>query len=263
MSTAMLEEIKKSVPPKGKAYLWWLGQMGLVIKAGKTTALIDGFLTERPDRLIPPAFYAGAADVFDVVAGTHNHDDHVDLAAWKLIHEINAGTVFIAPKAWENEIFAETGIHIKGINEGTSVSVGDLRFDAIAAAHEFLEQDASGNYKALSYVINGRVFHAGDTLVYDGQKDKLRGYGKLSAMLLPINGRDAERYARGCIGNMTFQEAVDMAGELKPVLAIPGHYDMFKGNTADPRDFMDYLNVKYPDVCGFTPERYKKFEVDF
>ena len=66
-------------------------------------------------------------------------------------------------------------------------------------------------------------------------------------MLVPINGRDAERYLRNCIGNMTFQESVDLAGELMPRLVIPGHWDMFPGNTADPTDFSTYLEAKYGD----------------
>ena len=67
-------------------------------------------------------------------------------------------------------------------------------------------------------------------------------------MFLPINGRDAARFRRGCLGNMTYQEAVDLAGELKPRLIVSIHYDMFADNAEDPRNFVDYLNAKYPDV---------------
>ena len=63
--------------------------------------------------------------------------------------------------------------------------------------------------------------------------------------LLPINGRDAERYRNNCIGNMTYQEAADLAGEVGPRIVIPGHWDMFADNSADPKAFADYLNVKY------------------
>ena len=44
---------------------------------------------------------------------------------------------------------------------------------------------------------------------------------------------------------MTFQEAADLAGELRPGLVIPGHWDMFADNPGDPEAFMEYLNVKY------------------
>ena len=53
------------------------------------------------------------------------------------------------------------------------------------------------------------------------------------------------RYGRGLIRNMTFQEAADLAGELRPGLVIPGHWDMFADNPGDPEAFAAYLDVKY------------------
>ena len=90
-----------------------------------------------------------------------------------------------------------------------------------------------------------RIYHAGDTLRYEGMLPKLRALGPVDAALLPINGRDAARYRRNCIGNMTFQESADLAGELGIRLALPGHWDMFADNPGDPQAFMDYLDAKY------------------
>ena len=45
---------------------------------------------------------------------------------------------------------------------------------------------------------------------------------------------------------MTFQEAADLVGVLKPELAIPGHYDMFAMNCANPKDVTEYVEIKYP-----------------
>ena len=50
----------------------------------------------------------------------------------------------------------------------------------------------------LGYVLDtpdGRVYHAGDTLRWDGQAELLRRH-RVDLALLPINGRDAEREAR-------------------------------------------------------------------
>ncbi len=65
---------------------------------------------------------------------------------------------------------------------------------------------------------------------------------------MPINGRDAARYRSGCIGNFTFQEAVDLVGEVRPRLAVPMHYDMFAGNSEQVDRFTDYLDAKYPGI---------------
>lgn len=44
---------------------------------------------------------------------------------------------------------------------------------------------------------------------------------------------------------MTFQEAADLAGETGPEMVIPGHWDMFEDNSADPYEFADYIDAKY------------------
>ena len=47
---------------------------------------------------------------------------------------------------------------------------------------------------------------------------------------------------------MTYQEAADLSGDLRPRLTVPTHYDMFANNSADPRLFAEYMDVKYPDL---------------
>lgn len=39
--------------------------------------------------------------------------------------------------------------------------------------------------------------------------------------------------------------ADELAGEVQPGIVIPGHWDVFSFNGADPRDFADYLDAKY------------------
>ena len=47
---------------------------------------------------------------------------------------------------------------------------------------------------------------------------------------------------------MTYQEAVELAGELAVGLAVPAHWDMFAMNSEDPQRFVDYLAAKFPTV---------------
>src|SRR5262249_50247080 len=138
--------------------------------------------------------------------------------------------------------------------ETCDVAGGTL--SAIKAKHEFFEEDPRLGFPYLGYVValNGVTFyHSGDTVVYDGMLPTLQAW-RLDVAFLPINGRDAERYRRHVIGNMTFQEAVVLAGELGVGLAVPAHYDMFPGNMEDPRKFADYLAAKFPQVpCWIGP----------
>ena len=76
---------------------------------------------------------------------------------------------------------------------------------------------------------------------------------KYDLAFLPINGRDAVRLKRGCIGNMTYQEAADLAGAIEPKLTVPGHFEMFEGNSVNPQPSIDYMAVKYPDQRCMIP----------
>ena len=238
--------------PSGTAALWWLGQMGLMVKIRSTVLCIDYFASPFPERLVPPPVPMEEVEGIDVFLGTHNHLDHIDHAAWQVWKQSCPGAVFVFPALHQQEIVAD-GIpaeRCRGLNDGESCRIKDVVIHAIPAAHEFLSRDpSSGLYPCLQYIIEGdgiRIYHAGDTLRYEGMLQKLRAFGPIDAALLPINGRDGKRYRRNCIGNMTFQEAADLAGELNLRTVIPGHWDMFADNPGDPDAFEDYLDAKYP-----------------
>ena len=263
-----LKSVREREVPRGSALLWWLGQMGLLVKMGKTVVCIDYFASEDPGRQVKPPVPADETEGIQAFLGTHNHLDHIDHEAWKIWGRRCPEAKFVFPAAHRAEILAD-GIRAEngiGLNDGESCRIGDVTVHAIAAAHEFLDRDPeTGLYPCLQYIVEGngvRIYHAGDTLRYEGMLPKLQAFGHFDAVLLPINGRDGERYRRNLIGNMTFQEAADLAGELRPGLAIPGHWDMFAGNTGDPDAFMDYLDAKYPgQVKTIRPEILAPIEI--
>ena len=247
----VLEEMINTKVPEGSAVLRWLGQMGLLVKMGNTLLCIDYFASDLPGRQVPPPIPAGEMTGIDFFLGTHNHIDHIDHPAWRIWAKACPGAKFVFPMLHQAEILAD-GIAADrciGMSDGGCVRAGEITLHAVAASHEFLDPDpASGLYPCLQYVIEGngvRLYHAGDTVRYEGLLPKLKELGPIDAALLPVNGRDAERYRRNCIGNMIFQEAADLAGELRPGLALPGHWDMFADNPGDPDAFVDYLTVKY------------------
>lgn len=247
-----LQSVLQTPTPRGTAVLWWLGQMGLLVKTGKTVLCVDCYASESPNRLVSPPFPAEDAAGVTAFLGTHDHLDHMDHASWRVWAERCPDALFVFPQAHRKSVLAD-GVqetNCRGLNDGESCQIGEITVRAIAAAHEFLARDPdTGLYPCLQYIIEGnslRIYHAGDTLRYEGMLPKLRSFGPIDAALLPINGRDGARYRRGCIGNMTFQEAADLAGELRPRLVIPGHWDMFADNPGDPAAFADYLDAKYP-----------------
>ncbi|MCR5324106.1 MAG: MBL fold metallo-hydrolase [Lachnospiraceae bacterium] len=236
----------------GNISLRWLGQMGFIIETDKMKLCIDYYASFDELRQTPPPIIAEELKDVDVFLGTHDHLDHIDHVAWKVWAKTNPNAKFVFPRAHMDRII-EDSVDVQnavGLNDGESVTFGDVTIHAIAAAHEFLDRDPdTGLYPYLQYVIEEdgvRIHHAGDTVRYEGMMPKLRAFGNIDVEILPINGRDAKRYRNNCIGNMTFQEAADLAGEVEPRAVIPGHWDMFADNSGDPYAFADYIDAKYP-----------------
>lgn len=255
----LIDDINACSLPHGQAGLWWCGQQSWVLKLGAEVLYLDPFLTPLATRLVPPFFTPAEITNARIITGSHDHLDHIDRKMWPGIAAASPGAVFVVPDLLREKLAREIPMEagrLIGVNEGAGVTVRGVTISGIAAAHEFLDPDpASGRFPHLSYVFEGHgctLFHAGDACLYEGLIAKLRRW-RFDLMLLPINGRDAQRYRSGCIGNMTYQEAADLAGALAPGLVMPAHFDMFEGNRGDPEAFAAYVQAKYPNQAVALP----------
>jgi L-ascorbate metabolism protein UlaG (beta-lactamase superfamily) len=255
----LAREIDGARVAPGECAVWWLGQHSFVLKLGATVVCLDPFLSPLPGRQVPPllapADLAGAA----LVCGSHDHIDHIDRDVWPAIAAAAPACRFVVPELLRERLAADLRMpqaRFLGLDDGTAAECAGVRISGVAAAHEFLDRDpATGRYPYLGYVLEGNgctLYHSGDTCVYEGLQTKLRRW-RFAAAFLPINGRDARRLRAGCIGNMTWQEAADLAGALAPGLTVPAHFDMFAMNSADPALFADYMAVKYPHLRVHVP----------
>jgi L-ascorbate metabolism protein UlaG (beta-lactamase superfamily) len=166
----------------------------------------------------------------------------------------------IIPKLLKDQVVGDLHLdatRVLGIDVAVPLDIAGLIVAAVPAAHEFLDRDlVSGLYPYLGFVVTGNDFcfyHAGDTCIYEGIHALLRRWN-IDLAMLPINGRDARRLKSGCIGNMTYQEAADLAGSLNFATTIPTHFEMFEMNSVNPQLFIDYMAVKYPGLHTFIPE---------
>lgn len=264
---ALLAAIRGTAPKVGHAALWWLGQHSFVLRLGTATVYIDPYLTENPRRRVRPLLAAAAVTNADIIVGTHDHSDHIDRPVWPILAQASPNAVFVVPELLRAKLTADLGLpaaRVRGLDDGRVLDLCGLRLHGLPAAHELLEPDpATGGYRFLGVVIEAggcAVYHSGDTCIYEGMQERLRAF-QLAAALLPINGRDAERLARNCIGNMTFQEAADLAGAIRPGMTVCAHFDMFMGNLEDPRKFADYMRVKYPALTAVVPEYGTRIDV--
>jgi L-ascorbate metabolism protein UlaG (beta-lactamase superfamily) len=235
-------------PAFGQAAICRLGQHSFLLKVGETMIAVDPFLSEFPGRLVPPLIPAAELEGVDLILGSHDHEDHIDRPALPLMASASPEAKLIVPEALLAGMDCFPRERILGSDDLKRHEVAGVTITGIAAAHEFFDRDAAGHHPYLGYVIHGNgvtIYHSGDCCIYEGLLGKLAAFD-CDLLLLPINGRDARRYSGGFIGNMTYQEAADLAGWLETPLTIPGHYDMFAGNTEDPLLFTEYMRVKYP-----------------
>jgi L-ascorbate metabolism protein UlaG (beta-lactamase superfamily) len=256
---ALIEEIQSTLLADGQAAFWWLGQHGFVMKLGDTVCYIDAFLSPFPDRLVPPLIRPEEVTNADLVLGSHDHADHIDRDAWPAIAAASPQATFIVPALLRDRVVREVGLaddRVLGVDVDQSVEIGGIAVQGVPAAHEFLDVDPStGLHPYLGFILEGAglcIYHAGDTCLYEGMQSILRRWS-FDVAFLPINGRDALRLAANCIGNMTYQEAVDLAGTIRPRLTVPTHFEMFAMNSEDPRLFEEYARVKYPGLRVGVP----------
>ena len=230
---------------------WGLGQVGVAIKGPEGVLYVDPYLTDSDgeggslERAFPPPLRPDEVTNADVVLLTHDHIDHTDPGTILPLSEASPETRFVVPFTSHNTLVEA------GLDEGRvivpqvrePVEVAGARVTAVPSAHVELEHDEERGYPYFGYVIewNGiTVYHAGDTVVYDGLIETLSSW-KIDVAFVPINGRDYFRTAQGIAGNTDFREAADLAEALDFGLIVPTHYDLFAFNGADPGHFVGHL----------------------
>jgi L-ascorbate metabolism protein UlaG (beta-lactamase superfamily) len=261
----LIKEIDESIVEDGNITFWWLGQIGYVIKLGEVVIYIDAYLSDNPERNVPPLLKPEEVINADIIIGSHDHEDHIDREVWHQLSISSPNARFVVPKILIPTLSKDLEIaedRFIGLDDNQMEVIDGIKITGIAAAHEILDQDKeTGCYPYLGFVIEGngcKLYHSGDSCIYEGLHSKLQNYGKLDIMFIPINGRDAKRYTSGIIGNMTYQEAVDLAGYLQPSLVVPAHYEMFSFNSENPNLFDDYLKAKYKGIDSWIGKHGEK-----
>lgn len=250
----LLDAIEQTAPPVGQGAFWWLGQHTFIVKAGGKVFYIDPFFADWPSRQTPPLLTPDKARFADFVLVTHGHGDHLDPESLRGMVEASPDALFVCPRTEAARMIDEAGVPAERLNPldaDERLELPGLHITAIKSKHESFDEHPALGFPFLGYVveIGGLTFyHSGDTILYDGLLRTLQNWPHYDVLFLPINGRDAERFLRGCLGNFTFQEAAELAGDLQPGLVVPSHYDMFVGNQEDPSKFTRFLEAKFPGV---------------
>ena len=242
---AFLADVRTANRDDGNFRLWWLGQSGFLVQWKGHHLLLDPYLsdsltkkyaaTDKPhvrmtERVVDPA----RLDFIDVVTSSHNHTDHLDGETLGPLLKVNPHLAMIAPEAncefVANRLGIDTSFAV-GLRDGQMAVVGPFQFAAVPACHEEVSPEFLG------YVVEfgpWRIYHSGDTLLYEGMAERLRPFA-VDVALLPINGSAPQRRVAG---NLNGPEAARLAKAIGARLVIPCHYEMFEFNTADPEEFI-------------------------
>lgn len=255
--TQLIDEISTIQVPDGATALWWLGQASVALRIGDASVYIDPFLSDSSSRLIPPPCNGDQVTNADIVLLTHGHSDHLDASALPLIASASPGASFVAPGPVVSQVVELVGSseRVLAAGAGTSMTLRNLEILPVLAKHEAFDRDPGLGYPYLGYVLRDRtvsLYHAGDTIPYDGLVDTLAPLG-IHLALLPINGRDYFRGLRGIAGNMDSREAAEVASLLNVDTVMPIHYGMFAGNTASPGAFVEHLQSVAPHIHALLP----------
>jgi L-ascorbate 6-phosphate lactonase len=255
----------------GRIALSWLGQAGFALAAGGAVALIDPFLAPHPKRRYDAPVRPADLDGVDVVLCTHEHIDHFDAESAPAIAGASPGAVFVVPKPIVGMV-EEAGIardRILGLQPGDVHEIAGLSVEAVPARHGVTMEDAYGFGEALSgglvrflgYVIAAggvRVYHAGDTIHYDGMEATVAPL-EPDVALLPVNGRHAEREARGIVGNLNEREAAWLADAIGAHTLVRMLHDLVVGHLGSSAAVVHAAEVEDRNVTVVVPHRDSPF----
>jgi len=267
----ILAEVTATDLREGAVALWWLGQASVLLKGAGTTLYIDPFLSEMEGRLIPPPFGPEEAPPADLVLVTHDHVDHLDELALPEMARSSPDARFVAPQPLLGKL-SSIGIPTErtiSVRVDEPVTLNGVTVTAVPAMHSFssppvvydFETDEQGQHAFVGYVLDFhgvRVYHAGDTLIYEGMADRLREL-RPDVALLPINGRGYYREQQGIFGNMDEREAADLAADVGVRLLVPIHYDMFESNLGNPGALVQYVRASHPELPVLIPAGGRRF----
>ena len=249
------------------ASVTWYGQAGFRLAAGESHVLIDPFFTDRPDRRYrPPAAAPDFADV-TLVLCTHEHLDHLDLPFLREFCAVSPSATIVVP-APVVPIAAKGGVpesRLAGAVPGDELRDRDVTVHPVPALHgiggdepvvyEFSPDGAPGRFLGYVLDVGGiRFYHSGDCLVYPELPGTLSALAP-DVLMIPINGRDHMREARGIVGNMNETEAAWLCAQVGPSYVIPMHYECIAGNTGNPGHFTTLIRDSETPATVLAPAR--------
>lgn len=221
-----------------------LGQSGVALRFPRAVVFVDLYLSNHCEAVLPRPFDhrrmtrapldPAEITIADLVLCTHDHLDHLDPPTVRTLTTSSPSSVLVLPEAAE-PVAASLDwpeSRRRPMRGHDHVEAAGLRVDGFPVQHESFDHDDSTGFPYLGFAVTDgatTVVHVGDALAGEDLARRLSSY-RPDVLLLPVNGRDEERRRLGFAGNMTADEALDLADGCGASLVVPMHYDMFVQN---------------------------------
>lgn len=246
MSTLVKKINSTHVHPNTLA-IFWLGQAGFVMKTSLERLIgIDPYLSDCCHRLLreygdgfkrlmPPPIDDRSL-VFDYLAISHDHPDHLDIDSIYNLCDNDRTQIFSNQTC--KKICMEKGIDerkFKVMGPESQVSTDEFELITIFSDHGELCKDALGFIFNFGFV---KLYFSGDTSL-SPDKLSLAITMKPEIAILPINGE---------FGNLNSIEAAKLANLLNSHYLIPCHFWTFPNHRGDPSQLITAM-PEYAPVC--------------
>lgn len=224
----------------------WIGHSAFLLQLDGVNILIDPQFSERaspvsfagPRRIVPLPIDIPELPRVDVVAISHNHYDHLDLASVRRIAAAHAECIFLVPlglAAWFREIGIE---RVEEYDWWQRREVRGVRFTLVPVQHWSKRTLWDANRSLWGgWVVEGaalKVVHTGDLGYSRDALDIGERLGPFDMALIPI-GAYAPRWFMKTM-HVDVPEALQVRDDLRARRAIGMHWGTFEHLTDEPLD---------------------------
>lgn len=249
--------------------LWWLGHAAVLLRLNQRYILIDPALSTRasplwfagPRRKTPVPLTLPDLPHLDGVLISHNHYDHLDRPTIKAIARRFPHATFIVPLGLAEWCRARGVRQVHQLDWWQSITIGDLRVDAVPARHWSMRTPRDRNRSLwCGWVVRTascRFWFSGDSGYSDRLAEIITRLGPFTLAALPIGAYAPRWFMAG--QHMDPDQAVALWQAAGRPMTLPIHWGVFElaDESLDdpPRELAQALCRANEHKGGFTPWR--------